>query len=120
MKICVQMIINPAKTREICRFAYDTGNLRKSYDAYNTYTCNTTLFVKWWHDVIANDLIYDIVYNITLQNDRCICHGFSINSFDDTNFAIYLPDCPYKKNRNDYMCFFNMLGYHNVSYMSYV
>lgn len=94
-------------------FIYETDNVCNTYNT-GEYTCNTTLFVKWWHDVIANDLIYDIVYNISLHNDRYVCHGFSINSFDDGDFAIYLPGCPYKKNRNDYMCFFNMLGYHKV------
>lgn len=94
-------------------FIYETDNVCNTYNT-GEYTCNTTLFVKWWHDVIANDLIYDIVYNISLHNDRYVCHGFSINSFDDNDFAIYLPGCPYKKNRNDYMCFFNMLGYHKV------
>ena len=94
-------------------FIYETDNVCNMYNAAE-YTCNTPLFVKWWHDVIANDLIYDIVYNISWHNDRYVCHGFSINSFDDNDFAIYLPGCPYKKNRNDYMCFFNMLGYHKV------
>lgn len=92
---------------------YETDHVCNTYNT-EEYKCNTTFFVKWWHDVIANDLIYDIVYNISLHNDRWICHGFSINSFDDTEFAIYLPGCPYKKNRHDYDALFNMLGYHTV------
>lgn len=94
-------------------FIYETDNVCNTYNT-GEYTCNTTFFVQWWHDVIANDLIYDIVYNISLHNDRWIYHGFSINSFDDTEFAIYLPGCPYKKNRHDYAALFNMLGYHKV------
>lgn len=92
---------------------YETDHVCNTYNT-EEYECNTTFFVKWWHDVIANDLIYDIVYNISLHNDRWIYHGFSINSFDDTEFAIYLPGCPYKKNRHDYAALFNMLGYRTV------
>lgn len=84
------------------------GNIRPS-----CFVCDTIYFIQWWYDVIANDLIYDIVYNISLHNNRWICHGFSITLFGNT-FEIFLPSCPYKQNRHDYKRFFSMLGINNM------